>query len=926
MSLSMSDEAPLELRPLDIVPLTGRTAELAVLDVALARAIHLQAPQWVTVTGALGMGKSRLCREWCRNILGARAGSPAGSPVGSPVGSPAGGPVGSQQIRVIEVAAPATELAGATPDPFALIGALLRRRFGLDGFDGASAALKICDELHRVFADRRVAEVSALLGTFLGFPLPDSPLAAALAGGTDRPPERTTRMTDVALGVLARFLERDAALSPLVLVLEDLHEASDRSLDLMTMLAAELADAPIVIVATAQTELFVRRPGWGTDGNHTRLDLPPLARREIEDLMRAMLADEELVPALVDRAVAESGGNPSLLQQLLRVYRQYGILTLEDGIGWMIDLDRVVREAMVITPEEAANKRISALSHAERALLGRGATFGETFWTGGLVALGRLGAEPVDTVRVFAPDATISEIQQMLGSLRDRGYLVGPPDSSVAGEIEWRFKQPMELALVRAGVAPALMRRRKVFAAQWLESHLVTGPANDAYSDAGVADRRREERFTQLGELYQEGGDPRRAAYCFLSAGALARPRLPVEDALALYVRAIGLLDVDDAVAKIDALHAAGDLSARLGRTREAIRHFQEMLRLAWWLDLPAKGGAAHDRLGRLHGVLGQHGAALGHLQLARELFEIAGDLRGIASTLDDIGRIQFLAGAPEASLEHHRAALVARERLGDDRGRALTLARLGQVEHETGALGPAGTHFRAALALRRRIGDRQGEVCSLLDLGGLERDLGQLERALALLDEGRGLAREIGDRLSECSLGVEIGDCRLTEGRAREALVELRAARELARTFGAKHLMSEATRGIAEAELALGRSVEARNEARAAFEIADKIGAPPLAGAALRVAATSVGMGAPGDPDLGGAREMFDRAIEILGDAGAEMELGRTLSAYADFEERTGRTDAAAELRRQTTLIIDRARRPGRTRTTREMVIQSGS
>ena len=102
-----------------------------------------------------------------------------------------------------------------------------------------------------------------------------------------------------------------------------------------------------------------------------------------------------------------------------------------------------------------------------------------------------------------------------------------------------------------------------------------------------------------------------------------------------------------------------------------------------------------------------------------------------------------------------------------------------------------------------------------------------------------------------------------------------------------------------------------------------EKIGSPPLAGAALRVAATSVGQGAPGDPELGGAREMFDRAVQILGDAGAELELGRALAAYADFEERTGRVDAAAELRRQTTLIVDAARRPGRTRTTREIPAQ---
>jgi tetratricopeptide (TPR) repeat protein len=890
----MTERVAFGLRGLDQVAFAGRGGELAQLDAALERAARLRVPQRVTVCGAAGTGKSRLCRAWRDRLRG--AGDPAGA-------------------RAMRVAAPARD-GGETYD---VVAALVRLRFGLqDAADASQATIQLRDYLQRVFGDRRVVEMSSLLGSLIGLEVPESPLAGLLV-------RRAPRQDDLALAVLARVLERDAAAAPLVIVLEDLDRADDRSLDRLQALAGELAEGALLIVATARPELLVRRPSWGGEGNHTRLDLGPLARPELEALMRAMLGDDDLVPAFADRAAAESGGNPALLEQLLRVYQQHGILTVEEQVGahagargWMIDLERVARETMALTPEEAAQKRIAALSDVERELLARGATLGPVFWTGAVVALGRLGVEPADGVRVFAPDPVIRAIQQTLGSLRDRGYLHGPAESTIAGEIEWRFQSGAELEAVRAQADPALMRRRKAFAAQWLESHLASSSGADV-ADGLLA---REQRFAQLAELYQAAGDRRRAAYCFLSAAGLARARLPLEDAHRLYLRAIELLGEDDAVAKLDALHMAGDLAARLGRTREAIGHFQQFLRLAWWLDMPAKGGAAHDRLGRLHGLLGEHPAALGHLTLARELFELAGDLPGIASSLDDLGRIHFLAGAPAESLEHHRAALVARERLGDDRGRALTLARLGQVEHESGALAPAGEHFREALELRRKIGDRQGEVCSLLDLGGLERDLGSIDRARALLDEGRAIAREIGDRLLECSLGIEIGDCHLLRGEALEALAELTVARDIARAFGAKHLVSEAMRGIAEAELSLGRSVDARNQARSAFDIAERIGAPPLAGAALRVAATSVGRGAPGDPDLGGAREMFDRAVQILGDAGAELELGRALSAYAEFEERTGRTEAAAELRRQTSLIVAEARRPGRTRTTHEMSV----
>jgi tetratricopeptide (TPR) repeat protein len=846
----------------------GREAELVALDAALERAVRFKAPQAVTVIGALGMGKTRLVAEW----LSGR----------------------DPSLRVVRARAVA-EGEGQAAAPRALVASILRARFGIDeAVDAAEALRRFRAELKRVFGDRRVAEVAALLGGFLGFELPESPLSRALVG-------KPEQGADLARAVLGRFLEQDALLQPLVIVAEDLHQADDESLDILEELAAELGEAPILLVATARPDFPVRRPTWGrVGGGQTRIELGPLETADVQALIASLLGaapgGPALAPALVERAVVESGGNPFLVDQLLRVYLSHGILVAETGEGWWFDYERAERERMALTREEAAEVRVGGLTPAERDVLARGAVFGSVFWTGGAVALGRLGAAPSDEAAVFAPDSAISEIRQILASLEERDYLARVEDGAIPGEQAWGFKHALEQRLIEGAVDPQLTRRRKAFAAQWLESR------------GGAA---REQRLEALARLYQEAGDDRRAAYCFITAAGHARAHLLLDRAHVLYLAGIRLLDLDDAVAKMDALYAAGDVAARLGRTREALNHFGEMLRLAWRLDLPSKGGAAHGRIGRLHGTLGEHKQALAHLELGRELFQVAGDQPGIAAALDDIGRVHFLTGAPDASLGCHRAALAARERLGDDRGRALTLARMGQVEHETGDLPAAAGHFREALELRRKIGDRQGIVASLLDLGGLERDLGHVEQALALLGEGRLLARELGERLYECSLAVEIGDAHLASGQPRRALKEFQQAREIARQFGARALMSEATRGLAEAELSLGDPRRARDDARAAFEIAQRIGAPPLEGAALRVVAASVGLGAPGEADLGGAREMFDRAIEVLQRTGAELELGRTLSAYAEFEERVGREDTAGELRRQADLIRDRSRRP---------------
>lgn len=846
----------------------GREVEFRALDAALDLSARFRAPQMVTVIAPVGAGKTRLLQEWLAEVQG-------------------------PSLRLVPVSLSVSEVAPAGPGN--LIGALLRQRFGIGPQMGPEAALvQFRAELRRLFADRRVAEIAALLGRFLGFDLRESPLSRILASTPGQG-------ADLARAVLCRFLEQDAAISPVVISIDDLHLADDESLDILERIAGELGEAAVLLIATARPDLLLRRPEWGVgDGSHKRLEPLPLTRGQIDEMIRSILdatGGEPLPATLLDRAAVESGGNPYLLEQLLHLYSRHGVLVAETGEGWWFDAERAVADDLSLRPEESAQSRVATLTAGERDLLARAAAFGTVFWTGGVVALGRMLAEPTDPTVVFGPDSTIPEIRTVLDNLVGRDILMMSPTSSLPGDAEWIFKHPADAELLLMAADPRQLAERRRFAAQWLESRGGAG---------------REARFEVLGRLYEEGGDARRAAYCLLTAATDARRRMELERARVIYERAIRLMGIDDAVAKMDALHATGDIAARLGRTREAVTHFQEMLRLAWRLDLPAKGGAAHGRIGRLHETLGEHRAALAHLQMARRLFELAGDRAGIASSLDDIGRVHLLGGSPELSLECHRAAYQLRDQLGDERGQALALSRMGQVEHEMGDLLAAEGHVRQAIELRRRIGDRPGMVASLLDLGALERDLGRVERAIAILEEALKLARDSGERLFECSIDIALGDCRLAEGRPLDARPRFLEAKEIARELGAKLLLCDASRGLAEVDLARGQTVDARDEARAAFELAERIGAPPMAGTALRVVASAVGLGAPGDAELGGAREMFDRAVQILSNVAAELELGRAFAAYAEFEERGGRKAAALELRRQAVLIRDHARTGG--------------
>src|SRR5881394_2793032 len=80
----------------------GRAEQMGMLDVALDRAERLREPQFVTLLGPLGVGKTRLWAEWLADL-------------------PRPG------LRIARVALSAF---GRGQPPGNLIGALLRQRFG----------------------------------------------------------------------------------------------------------------------------------------------------------------------------------------------------------------------------------------------------------------------------------------------------------------------------------------------------------------------------------------------------------------------------------------------------------------------------------------------------------------------------------------------------------------------------------------------------------------------------------------------------------------------------------------------------------------------------------------------------------------------------------------------------------------------------
>lgn len=837
--------------------LVGREAPLADLGELLSRAMQYQTPQTVVLAGTMGVGKTRLVEHF---VAAARE--------------------QHLDLRIVQAAA---RPGGPS---YGVFTRLLRARFGLQpGEEGALESLRA--QVEEVLEDRRLTEVLHFLGSFLDISVPDNPFLRALEEAP------AAQQDQVARTILTRFLEQDAQVSPLLLVLEDLHLADAQSVSLFRELAEGLEGCPLLLLGTARPELFARHPELdAVEAEYSRLDLPLLSEAHSAELLAALLGTAgPLPPALVATAVERSAGNPRFLQQLVSILLERGIVRRE-GEALALDAERLVAVSLPLSMEEATAVRVSMLSPAERDVLEKAATLGKHFWLEALVCFSRLQQEVEQQESLWMADVLGETIRELLDELERRDYVVRCPRSTIAGTTEYAFAHEQECALVEAMVPPRRKRQYHRFAGQWLETR---------------TRRRTEAQLLALGRHYEVGGDRRKAAFCYVHAGDKARTRYAHEQARAYYQQGLALLDLDDVLSKIEALHHLGDVCAVLGHNEQALAHFTEMLRSAWLLDHRKKGGEAHRRIGRVWSTLGDYERALTHLNIALKLLEGCDDQPGVATTLDEVGKVAWLKGEYESALEMHRRALEILREEGSPRAIARTLNHIGRVHQDSGSFQAARECFEEAMELREEADDRLGLVDSLTILGQLARAQSEYGRAFELWTEALVLAQEMGARLDEAYLRIFLGEAKLQLGKARQADQQLAEALALAEQLGDRRLRADCARGLCEVKLALGELEAAGEQARQACEIARELGLKPEMGLALRALAEVQVAGELDDEERERAEALFAEAIEIFSELGNDLELARTFASFARYHDRLGAWDDADHFRSSADDIFSR-------------------
>jgi len=864
--------------------LVGRLTELRVLEEALRAVRDDGKARTVTLVGANGIGKSRLVRDF----LSRQRNAPDGSP------------------RVYRGSA---RDQGSAYDVFARV---LRARFGIvEGMDPEAAKAQVRAQVAAVLEDRKVGDVCYFLGQLLELEFLDSPLIQAVR--TD-----AQQMRQLRRAVIKRFLEADAwhvpqgsrdtnpehgaavapgrepprtedsimrgapkALAnrgPIVLVFDDLQFADDESLDLLGYLVDTL-DAPVLMLCLARPDMIARRDEWPRQGGnrHKVIELSPLTETDSARVMEDLLApcgEAEAVEDLVEAATTLAGGNPQLLERMVRIFHDMGVVEVKDEFAehetWVIHVDRLAEVRLPLTVEDAIQARIAALAPNERDLLERAATMGSVFWLGGLLAIARLDGAAPD---VWSKANVVDElaIRDLLRELTERDYILTLPDSTFPDDEEFAFKHNLERETLLKLLPRAQAKRFHKAIADWLsfKPHV----------------RTHEEYIGQLARHQEHAGLVVQAAATYLDAAHLARERYANAKASEYYVKGLGLLR-DGAEGSTEqqlrALHHYGDVLQVLGRNDEALDAFNEMLVRAYRLNLKSKGGAAHSRIGRLYRDTGRLDDAQVHLEAALALFEESHDDRGIASTVDDIGKLFWLRGDYPRALESTQRALTMRRKLGDRRSIALSLNNLGLVYQDSGQFKLALDAFEQALRIRREIGDLVGVAISLNNLGTVAQDQRDDRQALTLFLEAHEVAKETGDRNRLALVLTNLGETYNRLGDAAKAIHYLKQAEEIADELGDKMGLAEAVRGLGKAHLAQREYTRARECTARAVDIFRQIQSKVQLGVALRSLGEVMAAGSAGGDDLLTARAHLLQSIWIFEEIGNDVELARSCRVYA--------------------------------------------
>ncbi len=571
----------------------------------------------------------------------------------------------------------------------------------------------------------------------------------------------TARLFELTLG----FVERLAATTPLIFVLEDLHWADPATRDFLRFLVRNADRQRLLIVGTYRTDALHRRhpllpllAELERTSRVQRLDLQPLTRVEVGDLVVGILgrpADRTMVESIANR----SAGNAFYVEELVA--------------GWLGGggMPNSLRDVVLTRFEE--------LEPVTQDVLRAAAVIGPRF---------------DESVLQSVTGHDVTDLETALRSAVNHQLIEPVPDAPAPA---YRFRHALTQEVVEADQLPGERARRHAAAARAL-----TGPDAGGVGPLDVA------AAVSIARHWHAAHDQPRSLKAAVAAGRAAARAYAFAEAAAQFDVALLVWDqVPDAEAvagadRIDVTREAADAAWLAGDGRAAVSRIRSAIDLIDSEVDPVTAGLLQERLGQYLWDAGDDAAARAAYETAAWLLPTDPPSEGLARVRAARGQMLMLAGHYNDSISACQGAIEIANSVGARAVEGHARCTLGVDLAYEGRIEDGISELNVARQIAESLIRPDDLGRALLNIGLVLWHAGQLEASTQASLAGREAVRHLGlDRTLGRSMVTNAAITRLYQGRWSEAAQLIDEALEKgAEDLVGIHLL------LTRAQLAVGR------------------------------------------------------------------------------------------------------------------------
>jgi tetratricopeptide (TPR) repeat protein len=348
---------------------------------------------------------------------------------------------------------------------------------------------------------------------------------------------------------VSEFLTNAAAVQPMLVVLEDLHDADKGTLEMLTHVSRNLAGARLLIVGTYRDVEVDRSHPLSAAlaelrrvSTYGRVQLRGLNADEVRRMMESIT--RESVPwGLAEAVHRQTEGNPLFVQEVIRYLAEEGLITRKEG-QWRPTKDTPLEMSIPEGLRDVIGKRLSLLSPECNQLLSVASVIGREFALETLKAVASINED------IFA------------NSLKEAVRLSVLEERSQRGLVRYRFTHAFFRQILYD----------EIIAPQRLKLHRQVGRSLET-----LYAKRLKEHAAELAEHFSHSTDPADLAKAVSYAEMAAKKATDVYaygEAVRLLEQALKVqevLDPEDKTERCDLILALGNAFLLAGEHRRAV-------------------------------------------------------------------------------------------------------------------------------------------------------------------------------------------------------------------------------------------------------------------------------------------------------------------------------------------------------------------